>query len=183
MRVALVLASWLALTTHPLSAQTTVRTHGPASPVKSQMARLAGTWRLVTTRQRMTDGTIRPDPDLGSRPSGYLMFDAAAGQMCTVINNGDRANWKNAAQPTDAEARAIWTQTVNYCAAWSIDSTGSQLVYRLGANMSPNLIGTERRRRFTLDGDRLILYPTPLPPGVSEWTVEGRKASTASPQP
>ena len=164
MRAAVVLVSWLALMTHPLSAQTTVRSNGPASPVKSQMARLAGTWRLITTRQRMTDGTIRPDPDLGSRPSGYLMFDAAAEQMCTVINNGDRANWKNAAQPTDAEAQAIWTQTVSYCAAWSIDSTGSQLVYRLGANMSPNLIGAERRRRFTLDGERLILIRPHCPP-------------------
>ena len=131
----------------------------------------------------MTDGTIWPDPDLGSSPSGSLMLDAAAWQMCTVINNGDRANWKDAAHPTDAEAQAIWAQTVNYCAAWSVDSTGGELVYRLGANMSPNLIGTERRRRFTLEGDRLILYPTPLPAGVSEWAVEWRKASAASRKP
>jgi len=141
------------------------------------MARLGGTWRLVATRQRMTDGTVRPDPDLGSNPSGYLMFDAVAGQMCTVVNNGDRARWADAAHPTDAEARAIWAQTVSYCATWSVDSTGRELVYRLGANMSPNLIGAERRRRFTLEGDRLILYPTPLPAGVSEWTVEWRRAS------
>jgi len=141
------------------------------------MARLAGTWRLVATRQRMTDGTVRPDPDLGSNPSGYLMFDAVTGQMCTVVNNGDRARWADAAHPTDAEARAIWAQTVSYCATWSVDSTGRELVYRLGANMSPNLIGAERRRRFTLEGDRLILYPTPLPAGVSQWTVEWRRAS------
>ena len=125
-------------------------------------------------------GTVRPDPDLGARPSGYLMFDAAAGQMCTVINNGDRAKWKNAAHPTDAEAQAIWSQTVSYCATWSVDSTGHELVYQIGANMSPNLIGTERRRRFTLEGERLVFYPTPLPAGVSEWTVEWRRASSAS---
>ena len=129
------------------------------------MAQLAGTWRLVATRQRLTDGTVRPDPDLGPSPTGYLMFDAAAGQMCAVINNGDRAKWQDAAHPTDAEARGIWNQTVSYCAAWSIDSTGHELVYRLEANMSPNLIGAERRRRFTLDGDRLVLHPTPLPAG------------------
>jgi hypothetical protein len=147
------------------------------------MARLAGTWRLVATRQRMTDGTTRPDPDLGSKPSGYLMFDATAGQMCAVINNGDRANWASAAHPTDAEAQAIWAQTVSYCGSWSVDSTGGELVYQLGANMSPNLIGAERRRRFALDGDRLILYPTPLPAGVSEWTVEWRKTVAQQPAP
>ena len=167
----------LALASHPLSSQTTVGSNARPSPADSTMARLAGTWRLVATRQRMTDGTVRPDPDLGSNPSGYLMFDAVAGQMCTVVNNGDRARWADAAHPTDAEARAIWAQTVSYCATWSVDSTGRELVYRLGANMSPNLIGAERRRRFTLDGDRLILYPTPLPAGVSQWTVEWRRAS------
>src|SRR3954463_13870558 len=117
MRFSVVLA-WLTLVSQPLSSQVIVQGSGRPSPSSAAMTRLAGTWRLVTTRQRMTDGTIRPDPDLGAKPSGYLMFDAVAGQMCTVINNGDRANWAEAAHPTDAEARAIWTQTVSYCAAW-----------------------------------------------------------------
>jgi hypothetical protein len=128
----------------------------------------------------MTDGTTRPDPDLGSKPIGYLMFDTDARQMCTVVNSGDRAKWEDATHPTDAEARAIWTQTVSYCAEWSVDGTRGELVYQLGVNMSPNLIGSERRRRFTLDGDRLILYPTPLPTGVTEWTVEWTRASAPS---
>jgi hypothetical protein len=140
------------------------------------MAPFAGTWRLVAARQRMADGTMRPDPDLGSGPAGYLMFDVMAKQMCVVINNGDRAKWADAAHPSDAETRAIWQQTVSYCAAWTVDSSRQELVYRVEANMSPNLIGAERRRRFMLDGDRLVLYPTPLPAGVVEWTVEWRKA-------
>ena len=177
-----VVAAWLALSSRPVSAQTTVPKHGPSSPAKDPSAQLAGTWRLVTTRQRMADGTTRPDPDLGPSPSGYLMFDAVAKEMCTVINHGDRAKWADAAHPTDAEARSIWTQTVSYCATWSVDSTGRELVYRLGANMSPNLIGAERRRRFTLDGDQLVLYPTPLPAGVTEWAVEWRRASHPSPR-
>jgi hypothetical protein len=180
MRFVIVVLACLVLSSHSLPSQTIVAGSGRPSPANGPMARLAGTWRLIATRQRMTDGTTRPDPDLGAKPSGYLMFDAVAGQMCTVINNGDRANWADAAHPTDAEARAIWTQTVSYCATWSVDSTGHELVYRLGANMSPNLIGAERRRRFTLDGDRLVLYPTPLPAGVAEWTVEWRRASAAS---
>lgn len=147
------------------------------------MTPFAGTWRLVATRQRLADGTTRPDPDLGSRPSGYMMFDVPAGLMCVVSNNGDRAHWKDAAHQTDAEAQAIWNQTVSYCGVWSVDATRGELVYQLGANLSPNLIGTERRRRFTLDGERLILYPTPLPAGVTEWTVEWRKASAAPRQP
>ena len=175
MRPALVVAS-LVLANCVLSSQTAGPGSVPSSAVAVQMAPFAGTWLLVGTRQRMIDGSIRPDPDLGPRPSGYLMFDATAGQMCVVMNNGDRAQWKDASKPTDAEARAIWDQTVSYCAAWTVDATRGELVYKLGVNMSPNTIGSERRRRFTLAQDRLILYPTPLPAGVSEWTVEWRKA-------
>ena len=138
-------------------------------------AALAGTWRLASTRQHMTDGSVRPDPDLGARPSGLLMFDDRAKQMCTMIDNGDRPGWRDPAHPTDAEVRAIWDQTVAYCATWSIDASRGELVYRLETNHSPNLIGKERRRRFTLDGDRLILHPTPLPAGVVDWEVEWRR--------
>jgi hypothetical protein len=111
------------------------------------------------------------------------MFDATTRQMCSVINNGDRAKWADASHPTDAEARAIWEQTVSYCGTWKVDSASHELVYQLGVNMSPNLIGSERRRRFTLHGDRLVLYPNPLPVGVAEWTVEWTRLSAASQRP
>ena len=79
-----------------------------AIAASSRMAWLEGTWRLAETRQRISDGTSRPDPDLGPRPAGYLMFDAGTGQMCAVVNNGDRVKWGDATRPTDAEAQAIW---------------------------------------------------------------------------
>lgn len=148
---------------------------------KATMVPFAGTWRLAATRQRMTDGTIRPDPDLGSRPTGYMMFDVAAEKMCVVINNGDRSLWADPSTPTDREARDIWNQMVTYCAAWSVDSKRSELVYRIEIDLLPNRPGTERRRRFSMEGDRLILRPNPLPAGVVDWEVEWRRMS-ASPQ-
>jgi hypothetical protein len=184
MKLAIIIVAGVALSTRPLAAQSVVRDARKSTESSQRMeARLAGTWRLVATRQVMTDGTVRPDPDLGAKPSGYLMLDGTAGRMCTVINNGDRPKWPDRARPTDAEAHAIWTQTVGYCATWEVDPTGRELVYRLEVNLSPNAVGAERRRRFSLDGDRLVLYPTPLPPGVSEWTVEWRRAPSAAHRP
>ncbi len=37
---------------------------------------LVGTWRLVAARQRMTDGTVRPDPQTGPNGIGYLQREA-----------------------------------------------------------------------------------------------------------
>ena len=147
----------------------------PMRAGKATMAAFAGTWRLDATRQHMTDGTVRPDPDLGSRPSGYMMFDVATGKMCVTVANGDRAKWLNPSSPTDGEAHDIWHQMVAYCAGWSVDDARSELVYTLEIDQSPNRIGTERRRRFAIERDRLVLYPTPLPVGVVDWEVEWRR--------
>ena len=142
---------------------------------KPPMAAFAGTWRLEATRQHMTDGTVRPDPDLGARPSGYMMFDVATGKMCVTIANGDRAKWLNPSSPTADEAHDIYHQMVAYCAGWSVDDARSELVYTLEIDQSPNRTGTERRRRFAIERDRLVLYPTPLPFGVVDWEVEWRR--------
>jgi hypothetical protein len=79
------------------------------------------------------------------------MFDATAGQMCAVLNNGDRTKWKDASQPTDAEARAIWDQTVSYCGAWTVDATRGELVYELGVNM----FTIEPRQTFRVGGEQV----------------------------
>ena len=52
-----------------------------------------------------------------------------------------------------------------------MDDARSELVYTLEIDQSPNRTGTERRRRFAIERDRLILYQTPLPAGVMDWEV------------
>jgi hypothetical protein len=145
------------------------------APPSAQPAppRLAGAWRLVETRQRMTDGATRPDPDLGAHPDGYMIYDPS-GRMCTVFNDTDRPRWASAA-PTEAELRAMFNNTVVYCARYEVDEARSYIVFHLDVTNSPNTAGANRERRFTLVGDDLTLYPTPLPVGVAEWSIHLRR--------
>lgn len=177
MKIAIMLAG-VALWSTPLASQEARSDTG-----RTTAASVTGTWRLVAARQRMTDGTVRPEPALGARPSGYMILDVAAGRMCTVINNGDRPTWKDGGHPTPAEVQAIWTQTVSYCATWTVDPAGREFVYRLELSLSPNAVGSEGRRRFSLAGDRLYVYPTPLPPGVAEWAVEWQRVPREAHRP
>ena len=81
----------LVLSAATLFAQATPSTTGrPTASISPSMAPFDGTWRMVATLQRLSDGTERPDPDLGSDPVGILMFDATTGQMCVVVNHGGR---------------------------------------------------------------------------------------------
>jgi hypothetical protein len=144
-----------------------------AAPVTAAAPRLAGAWKLVETRQRMTDGSIRPDPDLGAHPSGYMIYDRA-GRMCSVFNDGDRPRWAGA-RPTDAEVRAAYDHMVSYCARYEVDDVRGVIVFHVDVSQSANGVGTNRERRFKLNGDTLTLYPTPLPAGVTEWSIHLRR--------
>ncbi len=136
---------------------------------------LVGTWQLVSTRQTLTDGSVRPDPDLGDHPAGYMMYDSA-GRMCTVFSNSDRPPW-TAPAPTDAEAHALFDQMVVYCARYRVDALAGKIMFDMEFGHSPGLAGTTRERKFELAGDRLALYPTPLPRGVTAWSVNLKRVS------
>ena len=130
---------------------------------------LVGTWQLVSTRQILADGSVRPDPDLGDHPAGYMIYDRTC-RMCTVFSNSDRPRWRSPL-PTNAEAHALFDKMVVYCARYRVDPTGLKIVFDMEFGHSPNLTGTTRERSFELAGDSLTLYPTPLPTGVTKWSV------------
>jgi hypothetical protein len=140
-----------------------------ASAANAAAPRVSGAWRLVETRQRMADGSIRPDPDLGGHPAGYMIYDPS-GRMCTVFSDTDRPRWA-AAGPAPADLQAMWAKTVVYRARYQEDDARGVLAFQMELGNSPNAGGSSRDRRFELVGDKLTLYPTPLPAGVTEWSI------------
>jgi hypothetical protein len=144
----------------------------------SPRERFDGTWLLASTRQQMADGSMRSDPDIGDRGVGQLMLDAKSARMCVTVANGDRAQWADAAKPTDAEVREAMAKMVAYCGTWDVDTVKQELVYKLEIDRSPNQQGTERRRQYVWDGEKLFLNPTPLPDRVTKWDIAWTRAST-----
>ncbi len=132
---------------------------------------LVGTWRLVAARQRMTDGSVRPDPQPGPRGVGYIMYDAT-GHMCVVLANPDRPAWKAPKSPTDAELRSAFDGLVAYCGAYETNEEKHYVIHHIEADREPAVMGTSRTRLATVTGNRLVLRPLDLPAGVAEWTVE-----------
>jgi hypothetical protein len=132
---------------------------------------IVGTWRLVAATQRMADGTERPDPNVGAQARGYIIY-TPTGQVCAMLGNSERGRWIVADQPTAAEAMAITSNMVAYCGTYTVDEPGGFVLHHVELDLSPNRSGTDRKRFFTISGDRLVLRPAPpLPKGVQEWTV------------
>jgi hypothetical protein len=144
-----------------------------ASPcsARDKANELVGTWRLVSATQRLTDGSVRPDPNVGPKGIGYIIY-TSTGQVCAVLGNPERPRWITEGRPTDAEAHGIFKNVVSYCGTYSVNEKGGYVLHHVEIDLMPNRIGTDRKRFFTVSADRLVLRPAPpYPPGVADWTV------------
>ena len=145
----------------------------PAVKPSTNLAnQLVGTWRLVAATQRLTDGTVRADPQPGPRGAGYIMYSETR-RMCAVLANPDRPKWKSEAAPTDAEVHSAIDGLVAYCGTYEVNESLRMVTHHIEMDRVPNLAGSDRKRYVELVGTRLVLRPAPpLPSGVAEWTVE-----------
>jgi hypothetical protein len=152
----------------------------PAQTPRTLREELIGTWRLVAARQRLADGSTRPDPQTGPRGVGYIMYDAT-GHVCVVIANPDRPAWKAPNAPSDAELRSAVAGLVAYCGAYETNERQHIVIHHIEADKSPSIVGTDRKRFATVTGNRLVLRPVDLPEGVKEWTVEWERVDGSTP--
>jgi hypothetical protein len=144
--------------------------------------KLVGTWRLVAARQRLADGSVRADPQPGPRGVGYIMYDAT-GHVCVVLANPDRPAWRAPTTPTDAEVRSAFDGLVAYCGTYETDERRENVIHHVEADREPHMMGADRTRLAKVTGDRLVLRPTSLPPGVAEWTVEWERVRAGKTTP
>lgn len=125
-----------------------------------------GAWRLVSTEQRLADGTTRPNPAYGPSGVGYLIY-ADANRMCAVLMNPNRPKWSSEAAPTEQEIRSAINGLSAYCGTYDVDVEHGFVVHHVELDRVPNAIGTIRKRFFVFSGNRLVLRPAPpLPEGV-----------------
>jgi hypothetical protein len=142
-----------------------------SAAVQGGAARLVGAWRLVSATERMRDGAERPDPNVGALGRGYIIY-TATGQVCAMLGNSQRSRWAVADQPSATDASAIPENLVAYCGTYSVDEAGGFVVHHVEIDLSPNRTGTDRKRFFTITGDRLVLSAAPpLPEGVQALTI------------
>ncbi|MFO1501691.1 MAG: lipocalin-like domain-containing protein [Verrucomicrobiota bacterium] len=132
---------------------------------------LVGTWRFVSSTQRLADGTTRPDGQTGPAGAGYLIY-AKSGQVCVVVGNSARPRWRSPQEPTDGEVRNAFDGLTAYAGTFQVNEVERSVVHRIEVDRVPNSVGAERKRYCTVNGNRLILRAAPpLPAGVEEWTI------------
>ena len=150
-----------------------VAAHSSAVAQEAQ-ARIIGAWELVSTEERMLDGSRRPYTDVGPRGKGYLLY-TADGHMCATGMNPDRPLWNDVNKPTDAEKLRAMDGFFGYCGRYEVD-TANQVIYHYPeVAVEPGLAGTKQKRPYTFDGDLLTFSDKDTAPGIESYAISWKK--------
>lgn len=133
-----------------------------AFPQKSDTSALkpfVGTWRLVSSKETLRGGTVRPY-GFGPHAMGYLMYDAT-GHMCAQVVNPDRPKWKDPDHPTPQEIKTAFDGFGGYCGTYTVDEKAATAAHLPEVPFDPNLVGQAKPRSYRFEGaDRLIYSGT-----------------------
>jgi hypothetical protein len=130
-----------------------------------------GTWRLVSTEQRLADGTRRASPIYGDHGVGYLIYTDAK-HMCAVLMDPTRPLWKSEDSPTEQELKTSFEHYVAYCGKYEVHPSEGYVIHHVELDMVPNSVGSELKRMFWFEGERLVLRPSePLAKGLVEYKL------------
>ena len=137
--------------------------------VQNVVARqLIGTWRLVSRVTRTAEGQPIVDPGLGARPVGYLIYDTTGHVAAQLMRPGrSSADMENCgSRQTKAENNpGIFCGYDAYFGTYAFDGPNS-VVHHLEMALSPDDVGRDVHRSFSIKGNRLtITFATTAPDG------------------
>jgi Lipocalin-like domain len=126
---------------------------------------IVGAWRLVHSEMRKTDGTTFPNPTYGTRPHGYLIYDASH-TMCVFLAVGELD------EPTPPEyAQLRRAEPAAYCGRWYVEAGGDAVIHDIEVLIQGvSLVGLQRRR-VQIVGDTLFIR-SGLPEGLEDYYLQ-----------
>jgi hypothetical protein len=118
--------------------------------------RFLGTWKLVSFESRSPSGEVTYPR--GRNPVGRLTYDPD-GRMAVHIMQPGRAKFasENSRAATAAEAESAYRGYSAYYGTYTVDEAASHVIHKVEASLFPNWVGTDQKRFFRFEGNRLTL--------------------------
>jgi len=124
-----------------------------ANPAFAQDSLLTGTWKLVSFENRVDNEP--PIFQLGARPTGYINFTREGRVMMILTGEGRKAG------TGDAERAALHKTMFAYTGKYRVE--GKNLITAVDVSWNEAWNGTEIRRDFRIEGDKLFVESAPAP--------------------
>lgn len=119
---------------------------------------LVGTWRLVEFADLNKDGKWRHR--FGEHPQGYFVYDATGHVHIQIMKVPalapfPEANVAEGKLPSAEHALAAYAAYVAYFGSYTVDEENQVVTHHVEGSLAPEFTGTDQRRPFKLEGDRL----------------------------
>lgn len=119
-----------------------------------------GTWRLLSYEVEVRS-TGESFPAMGDQPTGYTIFSPEGRVWFMLTGDGREPG------DSDQEQARLLDTLIAYTGRYRIE--GDDWITAVDVAWNPAWVGTEQRRQFALDGDRLrVLTPWRVMPNWAE---------------
>ena len=132
---------------------------GTAMPAIAQQTPV-GVWRLVSWAHALQSGGDVVEP-WGPHPQGFISY-TPGGRMSAVVTAPERKQPGATGQQAPAEDQARLYRTLfAYAGSYTVETEGV-LVHHVEVASDPAWVGTNQRRFFHIEGNRLTITTPPL---------------------
>ena len=152
---------WIAV----LIVVTLVVVNSATAKQKAGSTKLIGTWMLVSADNIFPDG--HRVQVYGPEPHGMLTFDAAGRYSSHIYRRGRLKFAENDKAKGTAEENQSTVQGSNtHFGHYTVNESDASITFHIDHALFPNWEGTEQKRSFRLEGDRLTyIVATPTTGG------------------
>jgi hypothetical protein len=133
--------------------------------VADERNRLVGNWKLVSWQVMGEDG--KPQDVFGTAPSGYLVITPEGRSIVLTTASGRKPG-------TDDTARAALQKSMlSYSGRYRVE--GGDFITSVDISWNEEWNGTEQRRHYRIEGDKLFIETAPAPSMVSPGKTDFRR--------
>ncbi len=121
---------------------------------------VVGVWRLLSSESTVVDQG-KTEITVTEKPKGYIIL-TPWGRMMTVCIGGDGD--RNKTPTSQADFSELWKTMLAYTGKYRVE--GDELVTNVDVSWYELWTGTEQRRQFKLEGNKLTIVTKPQPIGT-----------------
>ena len=120
---------------------------------------IEGRWKLLAAEDLRADGTVARYP-WGHNPIGSIVVDR--GWCYVQIMSSDVPVFAAAAPPIGEQMSAMLLSSyIAYSGACTVDEKEGSVTLKVDAAWRPNYVGTEQKRFFRIEKNRMFFGPAP----------------------
>ncbi len=141
-----------------------------AAPVRH---RFVGVWKLIAFERKFTNGHV--DYPYGEKPVGRITYDKAGRMSAQLMRLGRRSTVVSGMTFTTSdtsveEIREAVNGFTAYFGTFDVDESAQTVIHHVQASLVPSWVGTDLKRTYRFDANRLVL--TAVMTNVLELTWE-----------